>query len=325
MSAEDFQLIDNEKIDDSIKKRDFMKIYHQSGANVEAENSQIKFYFGENLNFIQIANEYLEIDIRVRRANINLFTIAPAMDTIRLVNNAFAYTIHDARISTSSGVEIEQNKFVGPISTIMRLVTQKEGDLSTYFDIIDETEDEINSSSLKKILIDNHTEATRGLVRGHLPLENIFGFAKSFKKITKGLGFELDLRTSNKKRDILYTTLGENDFNVTIIFISLFIPQIIPSPETQVYFNEAILKTFTLSFESWITDRKPVDTAKEFQVDISSASNINSPFYLIAVQQKTQRPDPADATRNLIDNRYNNAIFDDVKVNIIQKYSEVNL
>ena len=52
------------------------------------------------------------------------------IDLIRLVNNAFAYAIHDARISTSSGVVIEQNKFVGPVSTMKRLVTQKDGDLS---------------------------------------------------------------------------------------------------------------------------------------------------------------------------------------------------
>ena len=81
----------------------------------------------------------------------------------------------------------------------MRLVTQKDGDLSTYSDKIDESEDEINISSLKKILIDNHTEANRGLLRGHLPPEFIFGFARSLKKITKGLGSELDLRTSNRK------------------------------------------------------------------------------------------------------------------------------
>ena len=48
MSAEVFQLIDDSKIDDSNIKRDFIKIYHQSGANVVAENSQIKFYFGKN-------------------------------------------------------------------------------------------------------------------------------------------------------------------------------------------------------------------------------------------------------------------------------------
>ena len=148
MSADDFQLIDTEKIDDSIIKPDFIKIYHQSGANVDAENSQFKFYFVENHYFFQVGNGYLELDIRFRRADGNPFTIvAPGNDIIRLVNNAFAYTNHDARISTSAGVEIEQKKYVGPISTIMRLVTQKDGDLSTYFDIIDESENGIDDSS----------------------------------------------------------------------------------------------------------------------------------------------------------------------------------
>ena len=326
MSAEDFQLIDNEKIDDSIIKRDFIKIYHQYGANVDAENSQIKFYFGENHNFIQVGNGYLEFDIRIRRVNGNAFRVpvndGDQNDIVRLVNNAFAYTIHDARISTSAGVEIEQNKYVGPISTIMRLVTEKDGDLSTYFDVINESEDEINNSSLKKILINNHTEANRGLIRGHLPLEYIFGFARSFKKISKGLGFELDLRTSNRKRDILYTTLDDDDINVTINGISLFVPQLIPSPETQIIFNEAISQNFTLSYESWTRDRKPVDTAREFQLDISSASNINSPLYLIAAHQKTQRPDPANPANNLSNNRFNNAIFD--HVNVRKYYSEID-
>ena len=323
MSAEDFQLIDDEKIDDSIIKRDFMKIYHQSGANVDAENSQIETYLGENHNFIQVGNGYLEYDMRIRRDDGNAFTIvAPGNDIIRLVNNAFAYTIHDARISTSAGVEIEQNKYVGPISTIMKLVTQKDGDLSTYFDTIDESENGINKSSLKQILINNHTKANRGLIRGHLPLEYIFGFARSFKKIRKGLGLELDLRTSTRKRDFLYTTLDDDDVNVTINSISLFIPQLIPSPETQVIFNEAISQTFTLSYESWTTDRKPVDTAREFQLDISSASNINSPLYLIAAHQKTQRADPVNPASNLSNNRFNNAIFDHVDVR--KYYSEID-
>ena len=250
MSAEDFQLTDNEKIDDSNIKRDFLRVYHQSGANVGAESSQINFYFGENHNFILVGNGYLQFDLGVRRAKGDLFTIvAPGNDIIRLVNNAFAYTIHDARISSSSGVEIEQNKHVGPISTIMRLVTQKDGNLSTYFDIIDESENGINNSSIKQILIDNHTEANRGLIPGHLPLECVFGFLRSFKKNSKLLGFELDLRTSNRKQDILYTTLEDKDVNVTIESINFFIPQLIPSTETQYIFNEAISKTFALSFE----------------------------------------------------------------------------
>ena len=148
----------------------------------------------------------------------------------------------------------------------------------------------------------------------------MLGFARSFKQITKGLGFELDLRTSNRKQDILYTALGDIDVNVTIKSISLFIPQTIPSPETQVIFNEAISKTSSLSYESWTTDRKPVDTAREFQVDISSASNISSPLYLIAAHQKTQR---LDAAGNVFpNNRFNSAIFDHVDVR--KYYSEID-
>ena len=143
-------------------------------------------------------------------------------------------------------MEIEQNKYVGPISTIMRLVTQKDGNLSTYFDIIDESENGINNSSIKQILIDNHTEANRGLIPGHLPLEYVFGFFRSFKKNSKSLGFELDLRTSNRKQDILYTTIEDEDVNVTINSFSFFIPQLKQSTETQYIFIEAISIKLTI-------------------------------------------------------------------------------
>ena len=69
MSTEGFQLIDDSKIDDSIIKRDFIKIYHQHGAEVNNENQKNKFYFGENFNYIQIGNSYLEIDILVRKSD----------------------------------------------------------------------------------------------------------------------------------------------------------------------------------------------------------------------------------------------------------------
>ena len=107
-------------------------------------------------------------NIRIRLDNENNFVDGIV---IRVVNNAFAYTNQVARISTSAGVEIEQKKYVGPISTKMKLVTQQDGDLSTYFDIIDENEREINILPLKTILIINHTDAIKGFIRGQLPLE----------------------------------------------------------------------------------------------------------------------------------------------------------
>ena len=69
MSAEFFQLKDDSMIDDSIIKRDFIKVYHQHGDEVNKENQNNKFYFGEHLNHIQLGNAYLEIEIWVEKAD----------------------------------------------------------------------------------------------------------------------------------------------------------------------------------------------------------------------------------------------------------------
>ena len=71
----------------------------------------------------------------------------------------------------------------------MRVLTSKNGDLMSYFDNIDETEANLNNTSLKHILINNHniagSEVNKGKIVGQLPLEHIFGFCKTFKKIAK--------------------------------------------------------------------------------------------------------------------------------------------
>ena len=92
MSVEDFQLIDNEPIDDSIVKRDYTKVYHQQGANLNDSNQSVEFIFGENNNYHQIGNAYLEFDITIRKIveipnNPNFIDT----DQIRLINDAFAY------------------------------------------------------------------------------------------------------------------------------------------------------------------------------------------------------------------------------------------
>ena len=54
-------------------------------------------------------------------------------------------------------------------------------------------------------------------------------------------------------------------------------------------FNDSCKDSFTLSFDSWSTDRKTVDTQLEYQVDIGSAQNINTPNYLVTVHQTVAR------------------------------------
>ena len=151
MSLEDFQLIDNGTIDNSIIKRYYAKVYHQQGGNLNVSNQNVEFIFGENNNYHQIGNSYLEFDITVRNNAVN-FTNASA---IRLVNIAFAYCFKEATLSTTGGMEIEHNKYVGPVSTILRLLTSKDSDLSSCCDrnaesLID------NDNPLKQILINNH-------------------------------------------------------------------------------------------------------------------------------------------------------------------------
>ena len=59
MSSEDFQLIDNEPIDDSIIKRDYLKVYHQQGANLNDSNQNVAIIFGQKIIIIhKLANWY---------------------------------------------------------------------------------------------------------------------------------------------------------------------------------------------------------------------------------------------------------------------------
>ena len=48
---------------------------------------------------------------------------------IRLTNNAFAYCFKEASLGVTSGSDLEHNKNVGPITTVMRVLTSKDGDL----------------------------------------------------------------------------------------------------------------------------------------------------------------------------------------------------
>ena len=196
MSLEDFQLIDNEPIDNSIIKRDFIEVYRQQGAQLNDTDQNIEFIFGENNNYHQIGNSYLQFDITVKAPTAGFGANAE----IRLVNIAFAHCFKEGVVQTTGGMEIENIKLLGQVSTIMRSLTSKDGDLLSHFDKFNDgdTNASINTTSLKQILIDNHTiPVNRGKVIGQLLLEDVFGFCKTFKQITKNLGFHITLKTND--------------------------------------------------------------------------------------------------------------------------------
>ena len=286
MSLEDFQLLDNEPLDNSVIKRDFTKIYHRQGDQLNQSDQNIEFIFGENNNYHQIGNAYLQFDITVRKDDNTNFHND---DAIRLVNNRFAFCFKEGRLSTSLGTDIEHNKFCPQVSTIMRVISNKDGDLLSQFDNINENDIpvlerladlpvQIRDTPHQKMLINDHTDANRGKIKGYLYLEDIFGFCKTFKKVTKNLGFHLMLKT-NDLQDIIYTSMVE-DIKVTINNLYLYVPNLIPSVETQVLFNEATQNNYKISYDEYFTERRLISDMI-VQVDIGSSQKVNSPKYLI--------------------------------------------
>ena len=51
-----------------------------------------------------------------------------------MVYHASADCFKKGRLATTAGSDLEPNKYVGQISTILRMLTNKISDLSSYFD-----------------------------------------------------------------------------------------------------------------------------------------------------------------------------------------------
>ena len=95
-----------------------------------------------------------------------------------------------------------------------------------------------------------------------------------------------------------------DDTNVTIYNLYLYVPNLIPSVETQKMFNEATQNKYKILYDEWFTERRIIsDTIT--QPDIGSSQNVQSPKYLIGAHQTGDRIDAPKSTENL-------AIFDNL-------------
>ena len=170
----------------------------------------------------------------------------------------------------------------------MKALTSKVGDLLSHFDIIDESQSQIQNTSPKHLFINNHNAAAnKSNIKGQLHLEHVFVFCKTFKKITKHSIFPLTLKTADLQ-DIIYTTLG-NKAKINFDKVFYYVSMIIPNAEAQIMFNDSFKNGFTLSFDSRTCERKTVDTQLEILVDIGSAQNNTSPKCLIVADQTAAR------------------------------------
>ena len=72
-------------------------------------------------------------------------------------------------------------------------------------------------------------------------------------------------------------------------------------------FNESFQNVYTITYDSWYTERKLSTKGNELQVEIGSAQLVNSPNYLIASFQKENRIRRPSKNNNI-------TIFDNVDV-----------
>ena len=108
----------------------------------------------------------------------------------------------------------------------MRCLTSEDGDLLSQVDKIKEgeTKDNNRSTPLKKMLTNDHADANKSKIEGQPPLEYIFCFCRTYKKVTKNLGLHMTFKTANIQ-DNIYTTLADAvQVIVTINSLYLYVP-----------------------------------------------------------------------------------------------------
>ena len=113
---------------------------------------------------------------------------------------------------------MEHIKFCPQVKTILNLLSNKDGNLVSQFDKINENDipladrvanlpAQIRDTPQQKLLINNHTDDNRDKIKGYLYLEDNFGFCKTFEKVTKTLGFDLKFKT-NKLQNFIFTSMA---------------------------------------------------------------------------------------------------------------------
>ena len=76
-------------------------------------------------------------------------------------------------------------------------------------------------------------------------------------------------------QDNIYTSM-DDDIKVTNIKLYLYIPNLIPSVETQLMFNEAAQNNYKTSYDEYYTERRIISDSS-VQHDIGSPQQMKSP------------------------------------------------
>ena len=159
--------------------------------------------FGENNNYHQIGKAYLQYELTIEKGvafAANRFLVN--RDSIRLINNAFADSFHEARLSTTGTKDIKHKKYVGQFSTNMRALTNKDEGFFYLFKKIDESEAANEKHHYVIILLITMTYLQRKVkLEDNYHLNKLLDFAEHLTKKLK------TIRISSNFQNNRYTRL----------------------------------------------------------------------------------------------------------------------
>ena len=119
---------------------------------------------------------------------------------MKLVNEAFVYAFKEVRLATTVGSDLEHNKYVGQLTTIVRLTNCKDEALLSCLDKTNENN--IDKTSSKQTLINNHDiDANKDYNKRQLSTEHNFGICERLEKFIKILD------VTNHSKQLIYRIL----------------------------------------------------------------------------------------------------------------------
>ena len=146
------------------------------------------------------------------------------------------------------------------------------------------------------MLINNPTDDNKGKIKGHLHLEDKFGFCKSFRKVIRNLSFHIIFKTVSLKNKI--NTSMADDKDVTINMLYLYVRNPIASVETQLLFNKATQNNYKISYDESYTKRRVLSDMID-QHDMGSVQQVKKPQFLIFDHQTRDRVETPFKNNNI--------------------------
>ena len=225
-----FKLNEKYEINRDILKCNYIRYSPSEISTKNTTNSQVYINIPKEDSLISLLRSYLELDFENLHAGTNNRYVYG--NNIRLVNLGPIALFSNYKLTTSSGMLLENIDHAHIVSLMYKLLTSSKGsdDLSIGFDR--------DCNRRQRELTLNKTQ--KGKYHLRIYLKDVFGFAEYQNKGTYGLGYKLKL-TRNTNNAVLNKDNAINLGRIKINAIEWYVPHYTPSIQQQSILSKQII------------------------------------------------------------------------------------